>query len=198
MRAAPHHHPSAEPPGSARAGAEPPPPPPPDPSCQTSTKPRFRQTRLQSQDAYKDATLAKACCPIRTPQPWALLTTGWQAQPPPSAVIAGKGILQRLTRSPVTQAHGTHCPREQGAAVDCSRATDCHDAPVSSEPRRPATRFPTSGVREAPTQGAETAGSTAHGIWGWHRLTPGASSFLLSHRIVPPLPNTPNHPQFPF
>lgn len=103
--------------------------------------------------------------------------------------------LQRCNSGKSVLPYKKHHSPGSCAAQPCNGAADRRDAPVSSEPRHPANRFPTSGVWEAPKQGAVTAGSGGHGIWG---MTPGASSFLLSHRIVPPLPNTPNHPQFAF
>jgi len=122
------------------------------PSSRTSTKPRSTRTGLQSQGTYKDPTPATARSPLKTPQPTALLAPG-QAWPPSSAVLAAKGILQRLTCSPAspTARSRVAMPRSARSAGSQSAAPHARGA----------------GRRGA---GSPDSKSRVLGIRGWHGL----------------------------
>lgn len=158
-RAAPHRHPSAKPCGSA--GAEP-----------TALRPDQHKLSLQMDSAAEPRRLQrcnagkKRALLYRTTPP-APRTAG-QAWPPPSALIAGKGILQSLTRS---QWHRRTAPSARRSTVQrCCRRPRSAQSP-STQP----TGFQTWGAGSPNAGSGEREPST----WNseWPRLTPGASSF---------------------
>lgn len=151
--AAPHHHPSTEPWGSAGAGVEPPP---------------LHKASLQTGSAleprhFPRGNSSKRALPCKNTA--ALLPAGPPTLPPP-AVTAGEGILQPSARS--------HCPWEQAAALTAAARPRCT---VSSEPRP--TAFPHLGRgkpqgREQSTQnsGVAQADSRASSFPPPHRVIP--------------------------
>lgn len=82
----------------------------------------------------------KARCSIEPP-PWAPLAGG-QTWPPPSALTAGTGIVQSLTRSPVARAHGTQRPQQQGAALAAAVQRCCPRPRSARSPSTQPTGFP--------------------------------------------------------
>lgn len=147
-RAAPHHHPCAEPRGSAGAGTEP-----------TTPWPDQHKASLQEDSAAEPRPLQR-CNSGKSVLPYKNTTALW---------VLRTTAVQRCCRPP-------RCTGQLRAPAPSQQVS--HIWGVGS---------PKAGSGDSGEQSAWNLG-----------MTPGASSFLLSHRIVPPLPNTPNHPQFAF
>lgn len=141
-RAAPHHHPRAEPRGSAGARTEP-------------TTPWLDQHKASLQ--VDSAT---------EPRPLQRCDSGKSALPYKNTTALGPAHHSRATVLPTAAMHRS-----------------------AQSPSTQPTGFPHLGCGKPQ--------SREQRAWNLG-MTPGASSFLLSHRIVPLLPNTPNHPQFAF